>query len=104
MSVHVNAEYAHEMTARERLRSILVERMYQQVVARPAYPKVYSMGLSIIKTQVQNMHEKKQKRKLKPRMEAYSKFYTNQIISLDAQLIPAYSLNTTIYPQVLLPD
>ena len=24
MSVHVNAEYAHEMTARERLRSILV--------------------------------------------------------------------------------
>ena len=48
MSVHVNAEYAHEMTARERLRSILVERMHQQVVARPAYPKVYSMGLSII--------------------------------------------------------
>ena len=55
MSVHVNAEYAHEMTARERLHSILVERMYQQVVARPAYPKGCSMGFSIIKHQVQNM-------------------------------------------------
>ena len=54
--MYVNAEYAHEMTARNRLRS-MVERMYQQVtvVARPAYPKVYSMGLSIIKPQVQNM-------------------------------------------------
>jgi len=29
--------------------------MYQQVVARPAYPKVYSMRLSIIEPQVQNM-------------------------------------------------
>ena len=29
--------------------------MYQQVVARQAYPKVYSMGLSIIKPQVQDM-------------------------------------------------
>ena len=87
MSVHVNADYAHEMTVRERLRSILVERMYQQVVARRAYPKVYSVGLSIIKTQVQNMHEKNQKSKLKPRIYAYSKFYTNQIIALHAQLI-----------------
>jgi len=44
---NVNVKYAHEMTARERLRSTLAERMYQQVVARPAaaYPKVYSMGL-----------------------------------------------------------
>src|SRR6218665_2571048 len=49
-------------------------------------------------------HEKNQKRKLKPRILAYSKVYTNQIISLDAQLIPAYSLNTTIYPQVLLTE
>ena len=40
--------------------------MYHQVVARPAYPKVYSMGLSIIKTQVglQNMHEKNQKKEI----------------------------------------
>src|SRR6218665_881106 len=30
--LHVNAEYAHEMTARKRLRSILVERMHQQVL------------------------------------------------------------------------
>jgi len=43
MSVHLNAEYAHEMTPCERLRSILVERMYQQVLAGPAYPKVYTM-------------------------------------------------------------
>src|SRR6218665_203069 len=48
--------------------SVLVERMYQQVVARPTYPNVYSMGLSIVKTQLQNMHEKNQKRKLKPRI------------------------------------
>ena len=57
VGLHANVEYSHEMTARERLglRSILAERMYQQVVAKPAYPTVYSMGFSIIKPQVQNM-------------------------------------------------
>ena len=81
MSVRVNAEYVHEMTARKRLRSILVERMYQQVIARPACPKVYSMGLSIIEPQVQNMHEKNIKKRNWNLV--YSKFSTNQIIVLD---------------------
>src|SRR6218665_241946 len=105
MSVHVNAECAHEMTARERLRSILVERMYQQVVARPAYPKVYSMGISIIKTQVQYMHEKNQKKEIETsHIGLLEILYQSDYCFRRTINTSLYCLNTTICPQVLLPD
>ena len=92
------------MTARERLRSILIGRMYQQVVAWPAYPKVYSMGLSIVKPQVQNMAWEESKEEIETSHIGLLEIFYQSDYCLDAQLIPAYSLNTTIYPQVLLPD